>query len=129
MSAEGKGRMAPRTDADFEQAVIELLAATEALHAAVVDEGEVDLLFTAFDRREESFLRLQSLAGEEASPSVAASACLSRVRALDAEMLAAGVTIGGGIRDERVDLARRRSAIQAHSSRDRGEPRLVTVKA
>ncbi|MEM9175871.1 MAG: hypothetical protein AAGC67_11610 [Myxococcota bacterium] len=107
-----------------------LLETTEIIHAALLGEGDLDALGSAYDRREIAFDALRS-AGEDGEPPVlgpAARAAIQRVRALDEEILEVGWAQAHAIRDERQNLRRRRSVIQAHSARERERPRVVTVK-
>ncbi|GEM_PF-6864255 len=107
-----------------------LLDATEAIHAALFGEGEIDSLGVAYDRREVAFDALHARIEEGEPPKLgpAARAAVARVRALDEEILEVGWAQATAIRDERQSLRRRRSVIQAHASRERGQPRVVTVK-
>ena len=59
----------------------------------------------------------------------ATRAVVLRVGELDEAIIGAGRSLIGALHGERLDLLRRRSAIQAHAARERGEARLVTVKA
>lgn len=114
---------------DFDTVVLQMLAATESLYEAVTLGMEVYELDELYDRRAEAFRVLQSLASRGISPDAAARAGLARIRSLDGEMLSAAVEQVDEIRDARHKLRRRRSVVQAHASRERGEPRLVTLKA
>ena len=110
-------------------AVKGLLDATEALHDAVVAAVDPKSLDSALLRRDIAFELLRECADQETILPPAARACLDRVKALDEEMLEHGIAVVGQLRGERRSVQRRRSAIQAHAKRERGEPRLLTVKA
>jgi len=113
----------------FDEAVQKLLEATESLHSAVFANEESIRLELALDRRDKAFERLRVEAGLDVAPTAVARACLASIRSLDSEMLERGLAVGGELRAERQSVQRRRSAIQAHSKHERGEPRLLTVKA
>ena len=114
---------------ELESVAAELLVVTEELHHAVTNDLDAAVLFTAYDRREELFYAIEAVAKRGVSLNAASRACLSRIKVLDDEMLAIGITLFGEIRGERLSLIRRRSAIAAHSSRERSVLRLLTVKA
>jgi hypothetical protein len=118
----------PSRGADDE--ALELLAATEVIHAALLGDGDVDGIGEAYDRRERAFdaMRGRVVDGEPPPLGPAARAAVARVRALDEEILEVGFARATAIRDERQSLRKRRSAIQAHTTRERGAPRVVTVK-
>ena len=118
-----------RRDGEVDKAATTLLAVTEQLHATLVGDGDLDALESAYDERESAFLRLRAAVEAGNAPSAAARACIGRIQSLDAEILALGGAHLLAARDERNELARRRSAIQAHGKRERSEPRVVTVKA
>lgn len=107
-----------------------LLEATEAIHAALLGDGALDALAPAYARRERAFDGLVSRVEEGEPPKLgaAARAAIQRVRALDEEILSIGGARADALRGEQIDLRRRRSAIQAHASREREAPRVVTVK-
>ena len=107
----------------------ELLAVTEEIHSGLMEAGEVDRATSAFDRREILFSQLQRASAEGEALSAGGRTSIDRVRALDAEILALGDQRVEKIRGERHGLLRRRSAIAAHSRREREEPRLITLKA
>ena len=107
----------------------ELLMATQALHEGVTGDAEGSDLDQTFEWRERAFVEFRSLAEEAAPLDPAIRGILSRVRVLDEEILGLGTTLVNRIRGQRHALQRRRTVIQAHANRDRGEPRLVTLKA
>ena len=109
---------------------LELLAATEAIHAALLGDGEIDGIGDAYDRRERAFEALHARIEDGEPPKLgpAARAAIQRVRVLDEAILEVGFAKATAIRDERQSLRRRRSAIQAHAAREREQPRVVTVK-
>lgn len=109
---------------------LELLAATEVIHAALLGDGEVDEIGEAYDRRERAFeaMTARIVDGEPPALGATARAAVARVRALDEEILEVGFARANAIRDERQSLRKRRSAIQAHTTREREAPRVVTVK-
>ena len=113
----------------LERAAQELLEATEALHAGVTgDIGNADL-DRLFERRERAFAGLRCLVGDGGESGPGFRARLARIRVLDREILELGSALVSRVRGQRQALQRRRSAVQAHASRNRGEPRLVTMKA
>ena len=124
------GELAASTPAGgFEHACLALLGATEALADCIMADVEAEELAAAFEARDSAFVALRAITRQGAAPNAAGRAALDRIRQLDEAMIAAGESLVGALRDERHDLHRRRSAIQAHASREREEPRLVTVKA
>lgn len=114
---------------DFDQAVASLLEATRSLHSAVLGDREAVALDVALDWRETTFQALRRLAEPGLVPNAAARSDLSEIQSLDQEMLAHGIAEVGELRGRRQSVQRRRCAIQAHAKRERGEPRLLTVKA
>ena len=115
---------------DFDAEALARLEATEIIHAALLGEGDLDSIEAAYERREVAFESLRSgvVDGEPPALGPAARAAVQRVRALDEEILEVGWAQAHAIRDERQNLRRRRSVIQAHASREREQPRVVTVK-
>ena len=116
------------SEADAE--AFELLASTEAIHAALLGDGDVDGIGEAYARRERAFDALHARIEDGAPPRLgrAARTAVARVRRLDEEILEVGFAQATAIRDERQSLRRRRSVIQAHTTREREMPRVVTVK-
>ncbi|MBB85238.1 MAG: hypothetical protein CL931_15630 [Deltaproteobacteria bacterium] len=114
----------------LEAAALDLLDATETLHEILLDQGDPERMGPAYERREVAFSILQSGREDGEPPTLgpAAHAAVARVRTLDAEILEVGWARAEEIRVERQYLRRRRSVIQAHSSREREQPRVVTVK-
>ncbi len=116
----------------LERAALELLEATEALHVGVTrdvgEAGDVDL-DRLFARRKGAFEDLRRLVEEGGEPGPDVRARLARIRVLDREILELGSALVSQVRGQRQALQRRRTAVQAHTTRDRGEPRLVTMKA
>lgn len=116
-----------------------LLEATEALHAALRQDGDLDALAPAYACREAAFDALVAAAGVSPASTdlralrprlgVAGCAAIERVRALDRELLARGGAQFDAIRDERKAMRRRRAVVRAHGERERQPPRVVTVKA
>ena len=113
----------------FDRAVQVLVDATESLHTAVLGDQEAARLDVALDRRDKAFQTLSAASKADARPDAAARACLAQIKSFDDEILAHGLAEVGELRGQRQRMQRRRSAIQAHSKRERGEPRLLTVKA
>ena len=113
----------------FDRATHRLLKATEALHAAVVDDTDPGTLDSVREQREKAFESLREATMGEVTPGSAARACLSRIKILDDEIISLGAEVVGQLRRQRQSLHRRRSAIHAHGKRERGEPLLLTVKA
>ena len=109
--------------------VAELLEATEIIHAALIEGGALSLAESAYDKREGAFERLKLSIKHGDKLNTATRVTLARIHELDAEILSAGGAEAVAIRDERNALNRRRSAIQAHGTRERAEPRVITVKA
>ncbi len=118
----------PGGEADAEALV--LLEATEVIHEALLGDGDVDGIGEAYDRRQRAFdaLRAHIVDGEPPRLGAAARTAIARVRALDEEILEVGFAQTRAIREERQSLRRRRSVIQAHATREREAPRVVTVK-
>lgn len=119
---------APVREADAE--ALELLDATEAIHAALLGDGDIDRIGEAYERRERAFQALHARVEDGEPPRLgpAARSAVGRVRALDEEILEIGFTQATAIRDEQQALRKRRSVIQAHTTREREAPRVVTVK-
>ena len=123
--------MEPETGAQssLRQTVDSLLAATEALQESIAREAAPAELVAAFARREIAFDAIREAVAAGGHPNAANRACLARVRALDAAMIEAGRARAAATRDERQELLRRRTAIQAHALREREQPRFVAVRA
>ncbi|HEB90954.1 MAG TPA: hypothetical protein ENI85_15375 [Deltaproteobacteria bacterium] len=122
-----KRKMSPGKHLDG--ALQALLEATEALHEGVtggIGESDLDGLF---ERRKRAFEDLRRRVGEGGEPGPGGRARLVRIRSLDREILELGAALVSQVRGQRQALQRRRSAVQAHTTRDRSEPRLVTMKA
>lgn len=113
----------------IEEIAVDLLDASEAIHAALLGSGDLDSLGLAYDQRASAFGELQGACPVGTELSIAARACIDRVRALDHEIFGLGAGAVEALRGERNALQRRRSAIQAHATREREEPRLITLKA
>ena len=107
-----------------------LLEATEAVHAALLGDGDLGALGEAYDRRQSAFDALYERIEVGVPPPLgaAARAAVVRVRALDAEILELGPARATRLRDERRALQRSRSATRAHASREREQARVVSVK-
>jgi len=111
----------------------DLLAATESIHEALLGGGELESLTAAYQTREAAFEALRAIVGGEDGQAVsldaATRAYVERVRTLDREILEVCGAEVTAIRDERNSLNRRRSAIQAHATRERLDARVFEVKA
>ncbi len=128
-SGKGDGLDQRRSRENFDRAVHALFEATVSLHESVLGEQTAAVLDAALDRRETTYQALRAASESGIRPDAASRACLAEIKTLDAEMRTHGMAEVGALRGQRQSVQRRRSAIQAHAKRDRGEPRLVTVKA
>ncbi len=124
--SEGVDEGAQRT---LEQWAADLLEATEAIHASLLDEASFPRLEAAQAQRAVCFEALRGAIEAGAEPDAAVRACVAHVRALDAEILAVGERLIETIRAERHALGRRRAVIHAHARRERPTPRAIAVKA
>jgi len=115
--------------ASLESEVLALLRATEALAERVLAGEEGEPLSLAMARRDDAFDAFQARVASGGKLDAATRAVVLRVGELDEAIIGAGRSLIGALHGERLDLLRRRSAIQAHAARERGEARLVTVKA
>jgi hypothetical protein len=106
-----------------------MLEVTEQIHTGLLGGGALDAITLAYEEREVLFADLQAGVRSGDELSAAGRVFVERVRALDAEVLAIGGKQSGEIRSEQYGLHQRRTAIAAHTTRGREEPRLITVKA
>lgn len=118
-----------KPDSPVARAAAELLAVSLALRDAIHEEADAVHLDGARAAREAAFDRLRTLIQAGSRPDPQTRVDLARLRAIDAAMIDASQECSDGILDERQSLARRRSAIQAHATRERDAPRFVAVKA
>ena len=117
----------------LEAPLLELLAATESLFAALAGTQSREEWETFLDRRSLAFTELERVTSAERgvrSPvTAAARACLDRIAELDGAMLVAGREGLVRLQQERLALGSRRRAVLAHGVREREVARAVAVKA
>ena len=106
-----------------------MLESTESIHQALLGDGDLEALLPAYEARESAFEELRVTVGTGARVDAASRAALDRMHELDSEILALGFSRADAIRNEQQALRRRRSAIKAHGSRERIEPKVLTIKA
>lgn len=110
-----------------------LLAATEALCASLAAGGTPGEWLGCLERREGAFDALVRAAANAAETGQALSLqgrdLLARIAELDARLIGDGREGLARLQRERLELGRRRKAVQAHGLHERSPARAVTVKA
>lgn len=122
----------PQTDLR-EDALLALLAATESLAESIAGAEPPEAWIDCVERREAAFASLvrafESTPPDARPLTPAARACLDRIAALDESLLGAGRSELARMQRERLELGRRRQAVQAHGAHDRSLARAIAVKA
>jgi hypothetical protein len=128
MTAAAQNAVDPR-----EGLLVELLAATEALFAAISAGDDPESWGGHLDRREAAFAALVRASDEgdlgERPLAAGARECLDRIASLDATLLESGREGLARMQRERVDLGRRRQAVAAHGAQEKTLARAFAVKA
>ncbi|MFK7898868.1 MAG: hypothetical protein AB8G23_23765 [Myxococcota bacterium] len=126
--------MSTQAEKTIEEAAALLLASTETLFEAIAEGMEPVLVAEVYSGREAAFHVFRDAVEAAGGPQLApinaqARDALSRISSFDADLIAAGTALVEGLRDEKKELGRVRSAIGKHSVRERDQPRVVTIKA